>query len=139
MLSTTPYGIRVKTNLDFGPATEAIVDALSAEGFGILTRIDVSETLKVKLDVDFRPYVILGACNPSLAHRGLQIEPDLGLLLPCNVIVFAETGGAVVSVMDPSLMAQVTDNPGMNEIAEEARTRLVRALESLDTASTAHV
>lgn len=134
MLSMTPYGIKVKTTLDFGPATEAAIEALAAEGFGILTRIDVTETLKAKLGIEFRPYVILGACNPALAHKGLQIEPDLGLLLPCNVIVYAESGGAVVSAMDPALMAQVTGNPGMNEVAEEARTRLVRALESLSAA-----
>ena len=135
MLSTTPYGIKVKTSLDFGPATEAIIDALSAEGFGILTRIDVTETLKTKLDVEIQPYVILGACNPSLAHRGLQIEPDLGLLLPCNVIVYEEAGGAVVAAMEPALMATITGNPGMNEIAEEARTHIVNALESLAAAS----
>ncbi|MCH7642753.1 MAG: DUF302 domain-containing protein [Chloroflexi bacterium] len=135
MLSTTPYGIKVKTSLDFGPATEAIIDALSVEGFGILTRIDVTETLKTKLDVEIRPYVILGACNPSLAHRGLQIEPDLGLLLPCNVIVYEEAGGAVVAAMEPALMATITGNPGMNEIAEEARTHIVNALESLAAAS----
>lgn len=134
MLSMTPYGIKVKTTLDFGPATEAAIEALAVEGFGILTRIDVTETLKAKLGIEFRPYVILGACNPALAHKGLQIEPDLGLLLPCNVIVYAESGGAVVSAMDPALMAQVTGNPGMNEVAEEARTRLVRALESLSAA-----
>ena len=135
MLSTTPYGIKVKTSLDFGPATEAIIDALSVEGFGILTRIDVTETLKTKLDVEIRPYVILGACNPSLAHRGLQIEPDLGLLLPCNVIVYEEAGGAVVAAMEPALMATITGNPGMNEIAEEARTHIVNALESVAAAS----
>ncbi|MCH7592918.1 MAG: DUF302 domain-containing protein [Chloroflexi bacterium] len=135
MLSTTPYGIKVKTSLDFGPATEAIIDALSVEGFGILTRIDVTETLKTKLDVEIQPYVILGACNPSLAHRGLQIEPDLGLLLPCNVIVYEEAGGAVVAAMEPALMATITGNPGMNEIAEEARTHIVNALESLAAAS----
>ena len=135
MLSTTPCGIKVKTSLDFGPATEAIIDALSVEGFGILTRIDVTETLKTKLDVEIRPYVILGACNPSLAHRGLQIEPDLGLLLPCNVIVYEEAGGAVVAAMEPALMATTTGNPGMSEIAEEARTHIVNALESVAAAS----
>ena len=135
MLSTTPYGIKVKTSLDFGPATEAIIDALSVEGFGILTRIDVTETLKTKLDVEIQPYVILGACNPSLAHRGLQIEPDLGLLLPCNVIVYEEAGGAVVAAMEPALMATITGNPGMSEIAEEARTHIVNALESVAAAS----
>ena len=131
-MGTTSYGMRIKTALEFDDAVAAITLALSEQGFGILTRIDVKETLEAKLGVDFRPYVILGACNPTLAHRGLEAEIDLGLLLPCNVIVYAEPDGAVVSVIDPALMARVTENPRMHEIAVEARSRLERALNALD-------
>ncbi len=131
MSSSTPYGIKVKTSLEFNEAIEAVIVALSDEGFGILTRIDVKETLNAKLGVEMQPYVILGACNPNLAHRGLQIEPDLGLLLPCNVTIMAEPEGVVVSAMNPALLAEVTENPRMVEIADEATERLNRALETL--------
>ena len=131
MSTSTPYGIKVKTKLDFDSAIDAVIAALSTEGFGILTRIDVKETLEAKLGIEFRPYVILGACNPKLAHRGLELEPDLGLLLPCNVVVQLEADGVVVSAMDPGLMVGVTDNPAMGEVADEARARLERAINAL--------
>lgn len=131
MSTGAAYGIRVKTSLDYESALQNVTDALRAEGFGVLTEIDVKATMKEKLGVDVTPYKILGACNPQLAHQALEAERDLGLLLPCNVIVYDEPDGAVVSVMDPNLMAKVTDNPDLEPIAAEARERLDRALKAL--------
>ncbi len=107
---------------------------MTQEGFGVLTTIDVQETLKQKLDVDFRRYVILGACNPPLAHRALQSEIDIGLLLPCNVVVYEDgPGNSVVAAIAPlSIVALVGDNPGVAAIAREADDRLRRALTSLE-------
>ncbi|MHC5011970.1 MAG: DUF302 domain-containing protein [Planctomycetota bacterium] len=112
-------------------AIERVTDALKTEGFGILTRIDVKETFKKKIDVDFRPYVILGACNPHLAHRALTSDPQLGLLLPCNVVVQEEGDGVLVSVVDPRVMSEMSDAPGLPEIAGEATAKLERALQAI--------
>ncbi len=116
----------------FEQAIQKTTSALKEEGFGVLTEIDVRDTLKKKLNVDFRPYVILGACNPSLAHRSLQAEGQIGLLLPCNVVVqeIAE-GEVVVSIADPEAMFEVVRNPALAPIADEARARLQRAMGSL--------
>jgi len=102
--------------------------ALQQEGFGILTRIDVRETLKKKIDVDFRPYVILGACNPPLAHRALSAEDTIGLMLPCNVVVAETSSGSEVAIARPSVMMTVADAEGLESVAEEAQARLERAL-----------
>ena len=127
-MEQSAYGLSVTTPLGFEEAVSATIAALRAEGFGVLTEIDVKATLKQKLDVDFRSYLILGACNPRLAYRALQAEEDLGLLLPCNVAV-SETGhGARVAVMDPALMASVTENEALEDIAAEARGALERVL-----------
>ena len=117
----------------FERAVERVTAALKEEGFGILTTIDVKETFKKKLGVDFRRYVILGACNPVLAHKALTAEPTLGLLLPCNVVVqeLAE-GGFTVASQDPKAMFKVVDNPGLTEVAEEADLRLRRVMKSLE-------
>lgn len=112
-------------------AIAKVTAALAAEGFGVLTRIDVKETLRAKLGVDVEPYVILGACNPQLAHRAIEAEPEIGLLLPCNVVVRAEGGGARVSFADPKAMFQMIDKPELSPIAEEAERRLRRAAEAL--------
>ena len=130
---TTKYGLGVAVTLPYERAVERAREALAAEGFGILTEIDVKATMKKKLDVDFRPYVILGACNPPLAHRALSAERDVGLLLPCNVIVYAgdEPGTSVVAAMDPSPMMEITGNAALAPVAAEARARLVRALEAM--------
>lgn len=130
---TTRYGISTIIPLEYGSAVERTREALAAEGFGILSEIDVAATLKKKLDVDFRPYVILGACNPPLAHRALTAERDIGLLLPCNVVVYADDvpGRSVVAVMDPVEAMQLTGNEEIRPIAEDVRARLVRVLESL--------
>ena len=112
-------------------AVARVTEALKKEGFGVLTTIDVKETLKQKLGVDFRRYVILGACNPQLAHRALTAEPGVGLLLPCNVVVTEDGRGAVVQVVKPEAMLGVVEGEGLRPIAEEAEARLRRALEHL--------
>jgi len=128
---TTPYGISTTVALDYASAVVAIKEALAQEGFGILSEIDVSATLKKKLDVDFRPYVILGACNPPLAYQALSAERDIGLLLPCNVIVYAsdEPGHSVIAVLDPVEALQLTGREDIRPLAQEVRARLVRALD----------
>jgi uncharacterized protein (DUF302 family) len=113
-------------------ARERIIAALKEEGFGILTEIDVAATLKTKLDVDFRPYVILGACNPQLAHRALGAEIGIGLLLPCNVCVWEDEGGSVVSIAKPEAMFEIVGRPDVQPVADEAGERLRRALDRLD-------
>jgi uncharacterized protein (DUF302 family) len=116
----------------FEDAHARVVAALQQEGFGVLTEIDVKATLKKKLDVDFRNYCILGACNPSLARRALDAEPHVGLLLPCNVVVQERPeGGVVVSILDPRTMTGLVDNPAIEPVAVEAEERLKRVLEAL--------
>ena len=112
----------------YDAAVERVEAALQQEGFGILTRIDVRETLKKKIDVDFRPYVILGACNPPLAHRALSAEDTIGLMLPCNVVVAETSSGSEVAIARPSVMMTVADAEGLESVAEEAQARLERAL-----------
>ena len=125
------YGFRTHINLPYEQAIEKVTAALKEEGFGVLTEIDVKATLKKKLNVDFRKYLILGACNPALAHHALNTELEIGLLLPCNVIVYEEDGASVVSIVDPIAMLGVSDNPTLGPIADEARKRLQRVVEAL--------
>lgn len=127
----TPYGFGVKTGLPFDQALERTVELLKEEGFGVLTRIDVQQTLKEKLGVDFRRYVILGACNPPLAHRAFQAELHIGLLLPCNVTVHEDDGGSVVAFMDPDAALGVVGNDALRPVAAEARERLMRVRDKL--------
>jgi uncharacterized protein (DUF302 family) len=131
--NVTDYQLRVELNIPYEEALERVTAALKDEGFGVLTEIDVKSTLRAKLNADFRKYVILGACNPNLAHRALQEELDVGLLLPCNVIVYQEDGGSVVSFLNPTQMMSVADNPDLETIASEARERLERAARKLET------
>jgi len=131
MSSTTDYGIRVTTNLSYDEAVPAVTAALAEQGFGVLTEIDIKATLKKKIDVDFRRYVILGACNPHLANRALNVEVELGLLLPCNVIVYEGDEGVVVSAIDPKMMLGIVENPALAEVADEAAAKLRAALEKL--------
>lgn len=115
-------------------AVERVIEALKVEGFGVLTRIDVKATLKEKLDADFRPYVILGACNPPLAHRALLSDPLVGLLLPCNVTVEETAEGSLVSIINPQAMLGVdplSTDERIREVASEARTRLERVVADL--------
>lgn len=120
--------LTAKLNIPYEDAVRAVTSALKNEGFGVLTEIDVKSTLKQKIDADFRPYVILGACNPHLAHQALSHDLDMGLLLPCNVIVYEEDGGSVVSIVNPLDMLDVANKPELNDIAVEARGRLLRVI-----------
>lgn len=130
---TTRYGVGTTVDLPYARALERTREALAKEGFGVLTEIDVAATLKKKLDVTFRPYMILGACNPPLAHRALTAERDIGLLLPCNVVVYAadEPGKSVVAAMDPIAALDLTGNEDIRAVAQEVRTRLERVLAAL--------
>jgi len=126
-----PYGIGVITDLDPETAEGRVREALAGEGFGILTEIDVAATLAAKLGVERPPYKILGACNPPLAHRALEADEQIGLLLPCNVVVYAVAEGTVVAAMEPGLMSQMSPSPELGAVAAEARERLARAISSL--------
>ncbi len=126
------YGRTVIVDGSVDGVLPRVRSALKEQGFGVLTEIDVQATLKEKLGADVEPYVILGACNPGLAHRALQAEPDIGLLLPCNVIVRTHGDRVVVSAMDPSLMSEITENPELPGIAEEATKLLDAALETVE-------
>ncbi len=132
-MSDKSYGLTAKLPVSYDEAVDKVTAALKSEGFGILTEIDVKSTLKKKLDADFRHYVILGACNPPLAHRALHTELEIGLLLPCNVIVYEEDGGSVVSILDPISMLGVVENPELDPVAREAQTRLQRVIEALNS------
>ncbi len=124
-------GYYVKLETDYDSALTQVVDALKAEGFGVLTEIDVKETMKKKLDVDFRRFKILGACNPPLAYRALSAAPQAGLLLPCNVTVSEEEGYTLVSLVDPIAMLGAVPHPGLIPVAEEARERIQRVAQAL--------
>jgi uncharacterized protein (DUF302 family) len=134
MEKTNPaYGIKRVVPLPMEEADRRVREELQKEGFGILTEIDVKATMKKKLDVDFKPYKILGACNPPLAHRALSEEEDIGLLLPCNVIVYAgeEEGTSVVAVIDPKVQLGITGRADIGPLAEEVGIRMKRALDAV--------
>ena len=127
--------LTTQTDLPFAETVEQVREALAAQGFGVLTEIDVQATMKTKLDMDLEPYLILGACNPPLAHQALTAEPEIGLLLPCNVTVRTETGRTVVQAVNPQLMVSVVDRPALQAVADEAALRLQAALDSLHATS----
>jgi uncharacterized protein (DUF302 family) len=134
---TAPYtfGRRVHgAPAEIRPLVEA---ALKAEGFGVITEIDVAATIKAKLGLEIAPYLILGACNPNLAHRALQEDPSVGALLPCNVVLRADGGGTIVEAIDPVVAMKIAATPRLTAVAAEARTRLARALAALRRASIA--
>jgi uncharacterized protein (DUF302 family) len=133
------YGMGVDVALPYEQAVERATEELKKEGFGILTTIDVQQTLKQKLDKDFRKYTILGACNPPLAHRAFEAELEIGLLLPCNVVVYeTEPGRSVVSAMAPiAAMGVVGGNPALKDVAREADEKLRRALKALEAVGAA--
>jgi uncharacterized protein (DUF302 family) len=129
---TMSYTITVHLPLPFAPAVERVRAALKDQGFGVLTEIDVRATLEAKLGVDMEDYLILGACNPPLAHQALSLDREIGLLLPCNVVVRADGPDAtLVQALDPQVMVQVTGRPELKDVADEATTRLTAALDSL--------
>jgi uncharacterized protein (DUF302 family) len=127
----TPYGFGTTLPIPYEEAIPRVKEALKAEGFGVLTEIDVRRTLREKLGTEMEPYIILGACNPPLAHRALEQEPDIGLLLPCNVVVRAEGKGSRVEFADPQAMLGIVGNEELNAVAGEAKKRLLRVVASL--------
>ena len=121
------YGFSISLQGDLPAIREQVTAALQAEGFGVLTEIDVAATLKKKLDIDRRPYLILGACNPQLASQAIDAEPDIGLLLPCNVVLREEEDGSItVAFMDPAAVLSLVEQPGIETLAGEVRARLER-------------
>src|SRR5688572_25652160 len=131
--TTMDYRMTATVDLPYDRAIERTKEALAGEGFGVLSEIDVAATLKKKLDIDFRPYVILGACNPPLAYRALTAERDIGLLLPCNVVVYADDtpGQSVVAAMDPVQALELAGNEEIRPLAAEVKARLTRVLQAV--------
>ena len=125
------YGFSKTVDLTFEETINKVTEELKKEGFGVLTTIDVKDTLKNKIDVDFKKYTILGACNPPFAHKALLAEEEIGLLLPCNVIVYEKEDKSAVSFFDPSLMAKVVENETLHSIAEEVRGKLQKVFDSI--------
>jgi uncharacterized protein (DUF302 family) len=125
------YGFSKTVDLSYEDAIKKVPVELKKEGFGVLTFIDVKDTLKKKANIDFKKYMILGACNPLLAHKALQKEEELGLLLPCNVVVYEKGGKTVVSVFDPMMVTLIIDNKDLKTIAEEIKIKLTRVLEAV--------
>jgi len=125
------YGFSRTVTLSYESVIDKVTEELKKEGFGILTTIDVKETLKKKLNVEFNKYMILGACNPHFAHQALQAEEQVGLLLPCNVIVYEKDEKTVLAVFDPMSMAKVMDNEAMEPIADQVRAKLLRAINAV--------
>ncbi len=131
-MADTSYGLKTRSPLDMASAETRVRQLLAEEGFGILTEIDVASTLKEKLGLDRRPYRILGACNPQLANEALENEADVGLLLPCNVVVYQDDDdGTVVAALDPGVMVDLTDNPALEGVARQARESLQRVVDRM--------
>ncbi len=133
------FGFEVNLNQPYETAIETVTAALQEQGFGVLTQIDVKATLKKKINADFRPFIILGACNPPLAHQALSAAPEIGMLLPCNVTVEETSpGNSLVRILDPQIMSQVGDmqsNPAVVEVANTAHAKLKRVAAALRTHS----
>jgi uncharacterized protein (DUF302 family) len=125
------YGFSKTVDIPYEQAIEKVTAELKKEGFGVLTSIDVKDTLKQKINVDFKKYAILGACNPPIAHRALQEEEDLGLLLPCNVVVYEKENKTRVSIFDPMVMTWIMENDNMKPIATEVQEKLQRVLKAI--------
>ena len=129
--TTSSYAFRTRLDLPYEQAVERVIVELKKEGFGVLTEIDVKATLRDKLNTEFRNYVILGACNPPLAHRALSTDLEVGLLLPCNVVVYEENGGSVVAILDPFTMLGAVNNSALEAVAQDARARLQKVIRAL--------
>ncbi len=128
----TAYAFGKNVSMDFATACERVTAALATQGFGVLTEIDVAATMKKKLDLDMAPYKILGACNPHLARQAIEAQPEIGALLPCNVVVRTDAGGAVrVEFMDPDAVLRLVDHPAVGALAAEVRGRLVKVMDAL--------
>ena len=125
------YGFTKELNIPFEKAVEAVTEGLNKEGFGILTRIDVKEKFKEKLGIDFKKYVILGACNPASAHKAILAEENIGLMLPCNVIVYEKEEKTVVSIIKPAVAMQMISNEELKQIAKEVEGKLRNVLDSI--------
>jgi uncharacterized protein (DUF302 family) len=125
------YGFSKMVDMPFEQTIEKVTAELKKEGFGVLTSIDVKDTLKQKINVDFKKYTILGACNPPIAHKALQEEEEIGLLLPCNVIVYEKDGKTRVSIFDPMVMTWIMENDQMKPIATEVQEKLQRVLKAI--------
>lgn len=130
-MEVTSYAITRSFDAPHAETVQRVTDALASEGFGVLTTIDVQATLKEKLDLDVPEYVILGACNPRLASAGLAVEPDLGVLLPCNVVVRRDGDHTIVAAMEPLAAMRLAGNPALEPLASDARQRIERAVNSL--------
>ena len=125
--------LRIEIDTPYDEAVTRVREALAEQGFGVLTEIDVRRTLKEKIDVDVEPQVILGACNPKLAHRAMESDPRVAALLPCNVVVRTEAGRTIVDALNPGLLARVAGSPGLDAVAEDATSRIRAALEKVAT------
>ena len=125
------YGLSKSTPLSLSAAIDKVTEELRKEGFGILTTIDIRDTMKKKLNVEFGNYTILGACNPHFAYKALQAEEQIGLLLPCNVIVYEKDGSTIVSIFDPMTIGAVTENPALLSISDEIKQKLTRVLQAV--------
>ena len=137
IVQRTPYGMGTEVRGEYQQTVDRVKEELSREGFGVLSEIDVAATMKKKLGKDFKPYVILGACNPPLAHQALTAEPDIGLLLPCNIVVYASDapGMTVVAAMDPVAALDLARNDAIRPIAHDVKARLTRVLEAVERQS----
>ena len=130
----TRFGFGTVVTASFSDAIESVIAALKTEGFGVLTDIDVAATMKAKLDKDMPPYRILGACNPALAYQAISAEPEIGLLLPCNVVVRAiDDATTRISFMDPEAVLQLVDQPGIDVLAADVKARLLRVMAAIST------
>ena len=132
------YSMTITLNLPYDEAVPAVKAALKEQGFGVLTEIDARATLKEKLDHDMEPYIILGACNPQLAHRALDVDRQIGLLLPCNVVVRADRAddtSVIVEAMNPQILVEVTGEPALRDVADEVTRKMQAAIDSLQTAA----
>ena len=130
------YYIQARTNLGFDEAIARVTEFLKEEGFGVLTEIDVKATLKKKLDIEYKPYRILGACNPLFAHKSLNAEPHIGVLLPCNVVVWDEGDSRVIAAMEPMIMAEIIGKPAVAEIAAQVSERINRVVSKISEITT---